>query len=204
MLTAHTYALLALQSTALATFSGRKGPAREALRFLDHAAEVARHEPSPRMHATIWMRRATASAVLDDELEVRRGIANARRELDRGDHPADPHWAAFVTPYEVTGHEAMARLSQGKAETAAGLFRDALGDPQMAPRNRAFYQARLAWALIAAGDRAGGISEGLRVLPVLEGPVRSARAVSQLRPVRQAAAPDSEFAARFDAVASRA
>lgn len=204
VLTAHTYTLLAMQSTALAVFSGQSGPAREALRFLDHAADVARHEPSPRIHATIWMRRATASAVLGDETEVRRGIACARRELDRGDHPADPHWAAFVTPSEVTGHEAMARLSQGRAETAAGLFRDVIGDPQLPPRNRAFYQARMAWALVAGGDRTEAISEGLRVLPALEGPVKSARTLSQLRPVRRAAAPDSEFAARFDAVASRA
>lgn len=204
VLSAHTWTLLAMQSTALAMFTGRKGPAREALRFLDQAADIARHEPSPRLHATIWMRRATASAVLEDDIEVRRGVANAQRELDRGDHPADPQWTAFVTPSEVTGHEGMARLSQGRAETAAGLFRDAISDPELPPRNRAFYQARLAWALVAAGDRDEAISEGLRVLPALEGPVRSARTLSQLRPVRQAAPPDSEFAARFDAVASRA
>ena len=44
---AHTYALLAMQSTSLATLSGRAGLAREALRFLGQAADAARHEPSP-------------------------------------------------------------------------------------------------------------------------------------------------------------
>ncbi len=106
----------------------------------------------------IWMRRATASAVLDDELEVRRAIASARHELDRGDHPADPHWAGFVTPSEITGHEAMARLSQGKPEVAARLFRDVLADAALPPRNRAYYQALLAASLLAVGDRAEAIA----------------------------------------------
>jgi len=199
LLTAHTYALLALQSTSLATLTPDRGRAREALRFLDYAADAARHEPSPRIHATIAMRRATASALLDDDVAVRRHIATARRELDRGDHPADPHWASFVTPSEVMAHEAMARLSQGKAAIAVQLFRDVLAGPDLPPRNRVLYQARLAISLHAAGDHAEAVSEGLRVLTVLQGPVRSARTLHQLRPVRQSAAPGSEFAARFDA-----
>jgi len=165
------------------------------------AADAARHEPSPRLHAIIFMRRATASAVLEDNTEVRRSIASARRELDRGDHPADPHWVGFVTSSEITAHEAMAAFSLGQAETAARLFRDVLSDVALASRNQALYQARLAMSLHAVGDHAGAVSEGLKVLPVLEGPVKSARSLQQLRPVRQRAAPDSEFAARFDTIA---
>ncbi len=199
LLTAHTYALLALQSTSLATLTLDRGLAREALRFLGYAADAARHEPSPRLHATIAMRRATASALLDDDVAVRRYIAAARRELDRGDHPADPHWASFVTESEVTAHEAMARLSQGKAELAVRLFRDVLADPDLPPRNRALYQARLAMSLHADGDHAEAFAEGLRVLATLQGPVKSARTLHQLRPVRESAPPGNEFAARFDA-----
>jgi hypothetical protein len=201
VLTIDAYALLALQSTSLGISSGRKGLAREALRFLGQAADAARHEPSPRLHAIICMRRATASALLEDNMEVRRSIASARRELDRGDHPADPHWVGFVTPSEITAYEAMAAFSLGQPETAARLFRDVLSDAALASRNRALYQARLAMSLHAVGDHAGAVGEGLKVLPVLEGPVRSARSLQQLRPVRQGAAPDSEFAARFDTIA---
>jgi Helix-turn-helix domain len=203
VLSAHAYALLALQSTALAMLSGQKGPAREALRFLDQAGDLARHEPSPRLHATIWMRRATASAVLGDDVEVRRTITTARRELDRGNHPADPHWAGFVTPSEITAHEATARLGQGKPGTAARLFRDVLADDSLPPRNRALYQARLATALLAADDRTEAFSEGMKAVTALEGPIKSARTLQQLHQVRQAAAPGSEFASRLDAVASQ-
>lgn len=203
LLTAHAYALLALQSTSLATLTSDRGLARESLRFLDYASSAARHEPSPRLHATIAMRRATASALLGDDAAVCRHIAAARRELDRGDHLADPHWAGFVTPSEVTAHEAMARLSQGKAALAVQLFRDVLADPDLPPRNRALYQARLAISFHAAGDHAEAVCEGLGVLrAVLEGPVQSARTLHQLRPLRQSAAHDSEFAARFDAAAA--
>jgi hypothetical protein len=199
LLTAHAYALLALQSTSLASLTSDRGLAREALRFLDQSADAARHELSPRVHATIAMRRATASALLDDDVAVRRHIASARRELDRGDHPADPHWASFVTTSEVTAHEAMARLSQGKAVSAVRLFSDVVADPDLPPRNRALYQARLAVSLHAAGDDAEALSQGLEVLGVLQGPVKSARTLHQLYPLRRSAAQGSEFAARFDA-----
>ena len=202
-LSAHIYTMLAMQSTALAALTGRTGPAREALRFLDQAADLARHEPSPRLHATVWMRRATASALLGDEREARRGIATARRELDRGDHPADDPADAFLSAAEVTAHEAAAQLSQGRPQAASGLYRDVLRDGTLPPRNRALYQARLASSLLAAGDKREAVSEGMRALPALEGAVRSARAVRELRPVCEAAGPGSEFTVRLDAAAAR-
>jgi hypothetical protein len=201
LLTARAYGLLALQSNALAVADA--GRAREALRFLDMAEAAARHEPSPRIHALIWMRRAAADGILADDVNARRAIANARRELDRGEHPADPHWTVFVDNTEVTAHEAMARLGQGKPEAAAALFREVLADPDLPPRNRALYTAQLAASLEAAGDRTEAISAGLRVLTAVEGTVRSARVLRELRPVRQATGPGGEFATRFDsAVAS--
>ena len=196
LLSVRAYGLLALQSNALAV--GDPGRAREALRFLDLTDAAARHEPCPRIHALIWMRRATASGILGDDVTIRRAIASARRELDRGDHPADPHWTGFVDNTEVTAHEAIARLNQGKPDAAAGLFRDVLDDPDLPPRNRALYTAQLAASTEAAGDQAEAIGAGMQVLAALEGTVRSARVLHELRPVRQAAGTDSEFAARYD------
>ena len=196
LLSARAYGLLALQSNALAV--ANTGRAREALRFLDLADAAARHEPSPRIHALIWMRRAAASGILGDDVTIRHAIANARRELDRGDHPADPQWTGFVDNTEVTAHEAMARLNQGKPGTAAVLFREVLCDPGLPPRNRALYTAQLAASLQAAGDRAEAVGAGMQVLAALEGTVRSARVLRELRPVRQAADPGDEFAARYD------
>lgn len=103
----------------------------------------------------------------------------------------------------VGGSSVLRRATRQYASARAMLDRSSISDPELAPRNRAFYQARMAWALAAAGDRDGAVSEGMQVLPALEGPVRSARTVSQLRPVRRAAPRDSEFAARFDALAAR-
>jgi len=90
----------------------------------------------------------------------------------------------------------------GRSDHAARLFRDVLKDQTMPPRNRALYSAHLAASLAESGDCAEGVAQGLRVLPALEGPVRSARAVNELRPVRRVVTPDSEFAVRFDALAS--
>jgi hypothetical protein len=202
VLAAHAYGLLALQSSSLAASGNRVALSRESLRFLGLAAGAARHVPSPRMHAMVAMRRATASAVLGDEPSVRSHVAAAYRELDGGGHPSDPHWAAFVTPAEVTAHEAMARLSLGQPGKAAALFRAVLSEAGMPARNRVYYQARLAGALHAAGEREEALSGGLQVLSGLEGPVKSARTVNWLKPIRQAAPAGSELAARFDAVAA--
>jgi hypothetical protein len=204
LLTAQCYSLLALQSASVAGTAGnaRTGLARESLRFLDQADSAARHEPSPRVHAMIAMRRARACGILGDQQGVSVHTAAARRELDRGDHPSDPNWAMFVTPAEVTGHEGMAFAAMGQQDRAASLFRAVLADPAMPARNHAVWHATLAGVLTAAGDHSQGTAEGLRVLPALEGPVRSARTVNQLRLVRQRAPRDSEFAVRFDAVAA--
>jgi hypothetical protein len=201
LLAARAYSLLAMQSTALAA-KGGIGRARESLRFLDQASHVARQEASPKVHAIVAMRRATATALLSDEPGVRRHIAAAFRELDRGGHHSDPHWAGFVTVTEVTAHEAMAFLSLDKPAKAADVFRLVLADKALTDRNRAYYHARLAGALEDAGDRTQAVTESLKVLPDLEGPVKSARTVNWLRPIRDRVPPDSEFAVRYDAVAA--
>jgi transcriptional regulator with XRE-family HTH domain len=204
LVTADAYSLLALQSAYLAASAtdARTGLAREALRFLDQALSAVRHEASPKVHVIIAMRRARAYGLLGDEREVRSWITVARRELDQGGHPRDPHWTAFVTPSEVTAHEAMSALALGNADRAACLFRDVLSDASLPARNRALYRASLASALTAAGDQRQAAAEGMQVLPVLEQRVRSARTVNQLRPVRERAERDSEFAVRYDAVAA--
>ena len=202
LLIAHSLALLAMQCNSLATVTGRKGLAREALRYLDQASQVARHEPSPKVHTIIAMRRAAASALTGDETAARAGIVAARREMDRGEHPSDPHWAGFVTPTEVTAHEALSWMHLGQHAKAAGALRAVLSDDRLPARNRTFYQARLAGVLSAAGDVDEAVNEGVAVLPALEGPVRSARTVNLLKPVRQSARQDSEFAVRFDAITS--
>jgi hypothetical protein len=202
LLTAKAYSLLAMQSTALAATDGRVARAREALRFLGQAGDAARHVPSPRVHTVIAMRKATASALLGDEPGMRKYITAAYRELDEGEHPSDPFWTGFVSPTEVTAHEAMARLSLGQPAKAADVFRTVLSDRALPPRNRTCYQAQLAGALSTAGDRSQALSEGFQALAALEGPVSSARAMNWLRPVREGTPGHTEFAVRFDAVAA--
>lgn len=202
-LTAHVCLNLSMQSTFLARVGNTRGMAREALRFAARAAEVARHEPSPRLHALIAMRQAAAHAQLRDEVAFRAAIGQARRELDRGSHPADPVWCGFVDHTEVTGYEADGRIRLGAPARAATLYGDVLADRGLPRRNRAYYQARLAGALLDDGDRSEAIRQGLVVLPELGRRVASTRTLIELRPVRAAAeqAAAAEFVTRFDVAA---
>ena len=62
------------------------------------AGAVARHEPSPRLHAAVALRQAAAYAALGDASAFRAAIGRARRELDRGAHPCDAPWTASRQP----------------------------------------------------------------------------------------------------------
>jgi len=201
----HLYVNLAQQSTYLARSTGRRGLAKEALRFADRAAAIARHEPSPRMHAVIAIRRALAYAQLGDESGFRSAIATARRELDRGSHPTDPAWTDFVTHSEVTGYEglgyhALARIRGDKVDRVPELYRAVIDDPERSARDHVAYRASLAIALLEQGDTKQAISEATAVLPE-NSKVSSARSLRELRPLRAAAERVSaeEFRVRYDA-----
>ncbi|GLY80562.1 helix-turn-helix transcriptional regulator [Actinoallomurus iriomotensis] len=207
VLTMLVYTDLAQQSTYLARMTGRRGIARESLRFADRAAEVARHEPSARLHALIALRRALAYAELGDEPAFRTQITTARRELERGDHSTDPAWALYVsdseiTGYEAAGYEAISRVRQVTDGRAVTLYRTVLDDQGRTARDQAFYRARLADALLNEGDVSLAISEGAAILPaMIGGQMMSARSLAELRPLRAAAeqASNEEFCVRFDA-----
>lgn len=203
----HVYADLAQQSTYAARFTGRRGVARESLRFANRAAEIARHEPSPRLHALIAMRQALAHAELGDELAFRSQITTARCELERGEHASDPPWAMFVSESEITGYEALGYEAIGRAQNmssgrATALYRAVLDDPGRSPSDHAYYRARLAGALLNDGDVELAITEGSAILPSMTGErMTSARSLAELRPLRAVAkqAAAEEFCTRFDA-----
>jgi transcriptional regulator with XRE-family HTH domain len=201
-LTVHVYANMALQCTHLARISGQCGVAREALRFADRAACAVRNEASPQLRALTALRQATAQAQLNDERAFRTAIAQAHREFDRGPHPAAPSWARFVTAAEIAGHEAMGWVSLGSPGRAAALYRAVLDDKFLSRRNRAYYHARLAGALLAEGDNKQALAEGTALLPSLgDGHIASQRTFNELRPLRAIGEMlgADEFCAGFDA-----
>jgi hypothetical protein len=187
-LQAHVLANMAMQSTYMARVKDYKGLARESLRLGDQASDTARHEPSHRLHALIALRQAAAHAELGDAAAFRKAINSARNELDRGSHPADVPWTAFVTPSEVTGHEAMGYARLGHPARAVALYQSVLADAGLAPRNRVCYEALHVRALLEAGDSREAISGGLKIVPVLNaGRMTTARPLTQLGPIQLAA-----------------
>lgn len=204
-LSVHVYANMAQQATYLARITGRRGTAREALRLAERAAGAARHCPSPTLHALIALRQALAYAQLEDEVAFRGAIALARQELDRGQHENDRDhpWTGFVSYSEITGYEAMGSTQLGEPERAARLYRIVLDDPERSPRDRAYYRARLASAMSAAGDQKEAVVEGMKILPDLGERLSSVRVLNELKPVRAAAglSVGSEFCERFDEAA---
>ena len=199
----HVYANMAQQCTSLAAHTGRQGFAREALRFADRAADAARHEPSPPLHALISLRQSLAHAQLGDDVAFRSAITTARRELDRGPHETDPMWTKFVRHSEITSYEAAGKARLGSPGQAAKLYHAVLDDTARSSRDQACQRASLAGTLVQAGDLDQAISHCLMILPDLGTTLTSGRVLQRLRPVREAAgaAGAAEFCDRFDTAA---
>ena len=182
----------------------RRSFAREGLRLALQAADQARHEPVPRLHALIAMRHANAASLLGDEAAFRSAITRARRELDRGTRADDPEWIQFVDETEITGLEAMGVLNLGKPGRGETLYRTVL-DGNLTRRNRTYYGALLSGALLQQHAREHAIAEGMSVLPALADGVTSVRTLNELRPLRAVDGPHTEeraaFCEQFDAVA---
>lgn len=200
-LAVHALVNMALQLAHLAQ-DGRPGLARQAIQLSERASQLARRDPTPKLHAVIAAREAMAWAALADVRGFKTAISRSWRELDRGETSDDPAWLNFVRPAEITAHEAKGRERLGEAERAVKMYRHSLNAPDVSRRNRACYHTRLASVLADCGAVEEAINEGMAVLPVLEGPVASPRAFRELRPVRIAAGHQGheEFCARFDAV----
>lgn len=199
---AHVLELSSMLCSHLARSDGGKGLARQGLRLADQAANAAVHEPMPRLHALIALRRASAASLLGDEHAFRTSIGRARSELDRGMSSDDPPWIRFVDEFEIDAQEAVGHSNLGRYSTAIDLHRTSLAGPGVAVRNRVCTRAQLASALAAEGDASPALTEARAVLPVLADGVRSVRALNELRLVRAVAhqVNDEEFCASFDTV----
>ncbi|MGH3342202.1 MAG: helix-turn-helix domain-containing protein [Carbonactinosporaceae bacterium] len=191
---------MALQSVYVAR-EGRVTVAREAIRLSERAADLARRDPTPRLHALIAAREAIGHAMLGETRSFNAAITRAWREIDRsGDD--DPVWLQFVTPAEIHVHEGMGRTHLKDHATAAELYRDSL-TADLPPRNAANYRSLLAATLASEGDATEAVREGMAVLPTLEGRVVSPRTLQDLQPVRIAAEQTGaeEFCIRYDKLA---
>ena len=187
-------------SSFVARTDRKSGPAREALRLAQQAAEEARSVPSPRLRALVALRHANATSLLGDDLGFRAAISRARRELDRGPRADDPEMAQRTNESEIAIVEGMGYMNLGEPARGEELYRRLLGS-ELSPMARTYVGSLLADSLIRQDARNDAIQAGLDVLDMLTDGMTSGRSLSQLRPVRVAALQTKaeEFCARFDA-----
>lgn len=190
LLTAHALIAESHLRAVVARAGGSREPARQALLVAREAAEEARYEPVPQVHALISVRVAQAAALLGDKPAFDAAIARARRELDRHRRDASipvPAWLGHVSHADITAVEAAGLLDLGELARSLALYRQVVAQASC-PRDRALTGAGLAHALAANGDRAESVATALdQVLPLLESGVTSARCLDQLRQVAAAA-----------------
>lgn len=172
---------MTLQSVFFAHSSSGSGDAREAIRLSLRAGEMARGSHSPRVHALLAVREASAHAAAGDSHVALKAMTRAWREVDRGiDDEKPAAWLIGLTASEIVFQEARVRAALGDPTAAIELYRSSL-DAGLSPRNSANYRAQLALALAKEGDVAASLDEATKVLPALEAGVTSPRTVALLR-----------------------
>jgi hypothetical protein len=193
---------MTLQLTEEARESQQPGYARQAVTLSERAADLARSEPCPQLHALLAAREAVAQSAVGDSAGFKLAISRAWREMDR--EPADelPGWLKFVNRSEIATHEARGRWNLGDPRAAADLLHRMSHQVEHSPRNEAAQRSVLATALAASGDFASAFAEGAAVLPAFDaGKIRSMRTIKRLRSVRQLAsqhASGTDFRDRYD------
>jgi hypothetical protein len=185
-LAVHVMLVLSQIRAVIARKGASREPARQALLLAREAADEARYEPVPQLHALIAIRHAQAAALLGDEPVFAAAITRARRELGRA-RPADtvplPAWLRHVGEAELCSAEAAGAHDLARTDRAIALYRDAL-EAADCPRDHALIATELACALIRDGDSAGAVTIALgTVIPALKSGVTSARCLDQLRQV---------------------
>lgn len=105
------------------------------------------------VRAMLCVREAGALAAGGDLTGARRALSQALANHDRSGRDEPPRWAVFFGPAELDQATAEYYMAAGRPAAAATFFRqtvNALGDGYA--RNTALYRAKLATALLAAGE----------------------------------------------------
>jgi transcriptional regulator with XRE-family HTH domain len=194
---------MTLQLIAETRENRHPGYARQAVTLSKRAADLARSEPCPQLHALLAAREAMAHSVVGDSAGFKLAISRAWREMGRESADELPGWLKFVNRSEIAAHEARGLWYLGDPSVAAELYHTSLDSSEnLSPRNEASYRSSLATALAASGDFVGAFTEGAAVFPALDaGKIRSMRIIKRLRAVRQLAgqhASGTDFRDRYD------
>lgn len=145
-----------LEARSLATLSliaVDQGRAWEAQGAAEAAWSATGRYAGPTVRAMMCVRQAGALCASGDLSAARRALSAAGSNLERAEGDDPPRFAVFFGPAELDQATAAFYLASGKPAAAASFFRAtvrALGDGYA--RNAALYRAKLAGALLAAGE----------------------------------------------------
>jgi hypothetical protein len=160
--------------------------AHRAVTLARRAADEARREPLPELHAMIASRHAVAASLLGDKPAFSSAISRAQRELRRRRRHGGgslPSWLHDFGDGLILSAEATGLLNLGETGRAVALYREALR-LAVCPRDLLASATALTHALVVHGERDDAAAVALDVaLPLTEKGVTSVRCMRQLRHV---------------------
>ncbi|MEU2743201.1 hypothetical protein ABZ656_50130 [Streptomyces sp. NPDC007095] len=177
MLQARVWSNLAMQARLL-------NRNQEAVRIGRAAVETRQAKNDPWLMALLHCRQAVGHARTGERTRAEHSLARAETAYDRAQgQPAA--WLSFLTPAEITGlagaaHQALGRHARAQKLTASAL---ALLEPRF-ERNRVYYTAQHAQALLDGGEVEHAVAEAARAA-VIAKRVQSDRVQDKLDDLRR-------------------
>ncbi|MEU6122798.1 hypothetical protein [Streptomyces sp. NPDC047123] len=155
MLQARVWSNLAMQARLLERD-------QEALRIGRAAVETRQAKADPWLMSLLHCRQAVGHARVGERTRAERSLARAESAYGRTSGARAP-WLSFLTPAELTGLAGAAHQALGRYARAHELTLSALGmlEPRF-ERNRVYYTAQSAQALLDGGEIEAAAAEALR------------------------------------------
>jgi hypothetical protein len=194
-----------LQVEVLASMSmqaKRNDKPAEAINLAESALAIARGS-DPRVRALISMRIALAAAKRKDAGAFRKARRRAWEQMERARQIDRPAWFRFFDERELSALEAIGLMDLGEDGEAARILAEVVGQQRTYVRNKAYYTAVRAQALLGVGAPEEAADVIRDALPVFT-EVTSARIFDRLGQIHRGLQPyvsDPDVAECIDVLA---
>lgn len=139
---------------SMAKQAAHQGQAAEAATLAETAMAGARSHRAPRLLAQLHIRRAYASATMQDRSTCTEAISKAHTQVDQFGSEDDPSWVYWVNPAWITAEAGDCLLRLGQSGKAAAMLHEGVTSfDESFIRDRQLYTVHLADSLTRPGKQ---------------------------------------------------
>ncbi|MGH2709146.1 MAG: hypothetical protein ACRDJK_12760, partial [Actinomycetota bacterium] len=166
----------------LAIFSGC---GEQAVHLARTGLAGAQDEGVPSLLMRLHVMEARGQALLGDSLKSAAAMSRAETALGDSDQAGEPHWTRFLDLAFLAGEMSQCFCDLNQPRSGEQVARESINASGERGRRRMLSQATLAVSYLQQGDLEHACAAGARALELIEGGVRSSRAIHEIRSLQR-------------------